>query len=565
MPMDKKTFNAIASVMMQDDTNFEPYRDMMALLEESYKEDGQKIADEIMFLRVQSEKALRRAISEEKWDVCEFMEDIYYRTFKVEALDIFDSFCIFIEHKRPAREKFYEPRRRVLMPIVNSLQQLTDGKLDELGISQPPRTGKTTIVMFYCLFTMARDPELTNLYVSYSDIITGAFYDGIIEIITDQLTYAFDELVPGLLMPSRGNGLSDAKEETIDFGRKRRYHSLTCRSLYGTLNGSCDARGLLIGDDLIGSIEEALSPDRLNNAWAKVDNNMIPRSQERCKLLWIGTRWSIHDPEGRRFELLREDPKFANRKWRFLNLPALDENDETNFDYDCGLGFSTEYYQQRRASFEHNDDMASWLAQYQGEPIEREGVLFSAGNLNYFDGVLPEGEPDRKFMVVDPAFGGGDYVACPVCYEFDENIYVVDVVYDNRDKSFTQPELAGMAMKWEIRQMQIEASKATADYANGVSDVFKRMKYHCQVRTKPAPPNKSKEIRIYDTAPEIRDRFYFLQEGKRSKTYQAFMTNVLSFTITGKNTHDDAPDSLSMAVGFAFKRRNDVKVIKRTF
>lgn len=562
--MDKKTFNAIASVIIKDGS-MDAFRDMMAFIEEAYKKDGQKISDEIMFLRVESEKALRKAINDEDWARCEFLEDIYYRTFKVEALDIFDSFCIYLEHKRPANEKFYEPRRRVLMPITHSLQELTDGKLDELGISQPPRTGKTTIVMFYCLFMMARNPELTNLYVSYSDIITGAFYDGIIELIDDKHTYSFDDMVPGLLLPSRGNGLVNAKDETIDLGRKKRYPSLTCRSLYGTLNGACDARGILIGDDLIGSIEEALSPDRLNSAWSKVDNNMIPRSQEHCKLLWIGTRWSIYDPEGRRFDMLREDPQFANRKWRFLNLPALDENDESNFNYDCGLGFSTEYYHQRRASFERNDDTASWLAQYQGEPIEREGVLFTAGNLNYFDGTLPDGEPDRKFMVVDPAFGGGDYVSSPVCYQYGDDVYIMDVVFDPLDKSFTQPKLAHMAKKWDIHQMQIEANKSTQDYAQGVIDSLKKINHRCQVRTKPAPPNKSKEVRIFDTAPEIRENFYFLREGKRSNEYQLFMSNLLSFTITGKNKHDDAPDSLSMAVGFAFKQTGGVKVFKRPF
>ena len=37
----------------------------------------------------------------------------------------------------------------------------------------------------------------------------------------------------------------------------------------------------------------------------------------------------------------------------------------------------------------------------------------------------------------------------------------------------------------------------------------------------------------------------FLEEGRRSKEYEMFMQNVYSFSITGKNKHDDAPDSLA--------------------
>ena len=40
------------------------------------------------------------------------------------------------------------------------------------------------------------------------------------------------------------------------------------------------------------------------------------------------------------------------KRYRVLNLPALDENDESNFDYANGRGMSTEQYKQRRAAME---------------------------------------------------------------------------------------------------------------------------------------------------------------------------------------------------------------------
>ena len=77
--------------------------------------------------------------------------------------------------------------------------------------------------------------------------------------------------------------------------------------------------------------------------------------------------------------------------------------------------------------------------------------------------------------------------------------------------------------------------------------------------TKPAPNNVSKEQRIFEHAPEIRESFLFLESGQRSKAYQMFMDNVFSFTIMKRNKHDDAPDSLAMAADF-FERPATAKV-----
>ena len=112
----------------------------------------------------------------------------------------------------------------------------------------------------------------------------------------------------------------------------------------------------------------------------------------------------------------------------------------------------------RRASFERNNDMASWQAQYMGEPIERDCALFSPGEFRYYIGAFPYEAPDSVFMAVDPAFGGGDFVASPVCFQYGDDIYVHDVVYDSGDKRITQPLLAQAVIKYNVVAMQIEAN-----------------------------------------------------------------------------------------------------------
>ena len=206
--------------------------------------------------------------------------EILKKTYLLTAQDFFDDFMIYIEWNRPLKEKYWLPRRAKLLPICKALQELEDGFLDELFLSQPPRTGKTTLIMFFLTWIMLRDSERSNLYCSYTDSVVKVLYNGILEVLTDETTYLWRDVFPECSIAS-----TDAKDLLINLNRKKRYASFTGRSLYGTLNGATDANGYIVGDDLISGIEEAMNKDRLNNAWSKVDNNFIPRAKQSAKYL----------------------------------------------------------------------------------------------------------------------------------------------------------------------------------------------------------------------------------------------------------------------------------------
>lgn len=473
--------------------------------------------------------------------------DLYNKTLRFDAPIDFDCFMRCLEHNRPLREQFWLPRRKKLLPVCRALQDMEDGKLDELFLSCPPRVGKSTLMMMFFLWVMGRDSERSNLYCSYTDSVVGVLYNGILEVLGDSATYAYGDVFPGKKLAS-----TNAKDLLINLDRKKRYASFTGRSLYGTLNGACDCNGYLVGDDLISGIEEAMSKDRLAGAWAKVDNNMLPRAKETAKILWIGTRWSLLDPQGKRIDLLENDAKYRNRRWKVLNTPALDENDESNFEYDYGVGFSTDYYLQRRASFERNSDVASWLAQYQGEPIEREGAVFDPDELRYFNGVLPETTPDRVFMVVDPSWGGGDYVAAPIVYQYGADLYVPAVIFSNADKTITQPMIVGAVEKYDLTAIKIEGTKTTAGYGEDIDKRLraKNIRVNININTSHYT-GTGKRDRIIARASDIREQMIFLQEGNRPKEYSQFMQQMFSFTFTGKAAkHDDAPDVCAMVIDF---------------
>lgn len=552
--MNKLLIAKIFQKIKKAPTDITAYEDLFSLCRNIEQED--------FALAHSTNEALRKRISiaiKYRKNVEGFFE-LYKKTLLFDAPHFFDSYLLYLEINRKPEERFYQPRRRVLKRVVDALQKLTNDELDELFISMPPRVGKTTILMFFVTWLIGRKSEASNLYSAYSDTITKAFYNGVLEIINDPVTYLWHDVFPNAKVIQ-----TNSQDETINIDRRKRYPSLTCRSLYGTLNGACDCNGFEISDDLIGGIEEALNKDRLISAWSKVDNNLLPRAKEKAKILWCGTRWSMVDPAGVRMELLENDKQFKNRRYEIINLSALDKDDESQFDYDYSVGFSTEYYRMRRASFERNNDMASWQAQYMGEPIERDGALFSPGEFRYYNGVLPDEEPDRVFMAVDPAFGGGDFVASPVCFQYGDDIYVHDVVYDSGDKRITQPLLAQAVIKYNVAAMQIEANKSTEAYKDGVQDELKKQDRRINLTTKAAPSDKAKYQRIFDKAPDIRENMIFRESGKRSKAYSLFMQNVFSYKMFAKNKNDDAPDSLAMAMDMVRGSTMRTQVFKRLF
>ena len=285
MADNKLLISKIEETIKRQPKDIVPYEELFSICRDIEKEDFTLAHDTNKRLREMCLKTMNTNGAD-----VERLYKQYRDTQLFDAPHCFDSYMLYLEINRPPQERFYQPRRRIMKSVAEGLQDLVDDKLDELFLSIPPRVGKTTMLLMFTTWLIGKNSEKSNLYSAYSDVITKAFYNGVLEIITDPDTYLWSEIFPNAKFLKNGTNSND---ETIDLDRKKRYPSLTCRSLYGTLNGACDCNGILISDDLIGGIEEALNPDRMVAAWSKVENNLIPRAKETAKLLWCGTRWSL--------------------------------------------------------------------------------------------------------------------------------------------------------------------------------------------------------------------------------------------------------------------------------
>lgn len=462
----------------------------------------------------------------------------------------FDAYLQYVEFDREPEKRFYLPRRKEILSIVKALQDLEDDKLDLLSISMPPGTGKTTLGIFFLTWIMGKYPMQPNIASAHSSLLTRSFYDGVLSIITDP-EYLWADVFPNIKIAQ-----TNSKEETIDLDKRKRFKTLTCRSIDGSLTGATRCERYLYADDLVSGIEEALSKDRLDNLWNKYTNDLKSRKKLGCKEIHIATRWSVHDVIGRLEQQYKDDPRA-----KFLAFPAINDEGESNFDYKYNVGFNTKYFLDMRDTL---DDI-SWKCLFMNEPIEREGLLFPEDELNFYNGVLPEGGLVRKYAACDVAWGGGDSLSMPIAYEYEDgSVYIPDVVFNKGDKTVTRPIVVGKLADHLPHQTEFEANNGGDEYCDAVDEELKKIGVRLNLSHRKAPSNQSKLSRIIQAAPDIK-KFYFLDKKHRNKEYAAFMKELTSFLQTGKNKHDDAPDSLAILSKLINHRYGTVEVMKRPF
>lgn len=227
----EKLISKIFFEIQKDPSDYRAYEDVFSLCR-SIEESDFKLAHD-------TNAELRSYISRGmKTSAYAKLFDLYRRSLLFDAPYKFDSYLLYIEINRKPEERFYQPRRRILKQVVDNLQKLVDDELDELFISMPPRVGKTTILMFFVTWLIGRNSESSNLYSAYSDTITKAFYNGVLETIQDPVTYLWKDVFPSAKVVQ-----TNSADETLNIDRMGGSMSIT-----GWPGSEPTRAGMAIGD-----------------------------------------------------------------------------------------------------------------------------------------------------------------------------------------------------------------------------------------------------------------------------------------------------------------------------
>lgn len=457
----------------------------------------------------------------------------------------FDDYMISCEWDREKNARFWIPRRKVLEGQHGICTRIDNFRQDEnkrfLGFSMPPGTGKSTLIKFFLAFICGLNPNSLNMYVSYADGMVKMMYHSVSAILTDTTEYQHADIFGSQKEPEMSG-----EYNTISYRRKGDFPTLGLVSLSGSVTGRTRANSYLVTDDLVKNAEMARSPERLIKLFDDYTSTLTTRMiGDNVKQLMLGTIWSVHDPISRMKEKYQNDPRYE-----FIAIPVWDEvTHVSNFYYDHPDRYSTEKIEEIKETV----DPVIFECMYMSHGIEREGLAFPSDSLRYYNGVLPDGEPDVILFVCDVAWGGGDSLSAPFAYGYGTDYYIPDVVFNKGDKTITKPLVVGKIVKHKVNKGRVEANNGGDEYADDISRLLKQESgYWCNIEHKKAPSNMSKLVRIEQHAPTIRQNFIFLDRAHRDREYNDFMNELTSFTFTGKNLHDDAADSMAMLADFAF-------------
>jgi hypothetical protein len=421
----------------------------------------------------------------------------------------FWEFCLFMDadffHRRPFLEQ-----------VADAFQKIYSGEIKALSISMPPRAGKSYITSLFAAWLLGKKPDgsimrntcTSRLYQKFS-------YDTRNIVRSDKYRQVFPTVeLAGDKQNLDGWNLTTSKQVGY-FGA----------GVGGTIIGF-GATLAAITDDLYTGMAEALSTATNDGVKLWKQGTHDSRMESGCPQIDIGTRWSKGDVIGENMEAGKYDLSIV--------IPAL--QNEQSF---CEDVKTTEEYLKTRADLTASNSIEIWLAEYQQEPAEVQGLLFRKGDLHFFAPEEIEGKPDSILGYIDPAEGGGDACVMVVGKVFPGKVYVTDVIYTGETVETSVPRCADLAKQLDINYLRVEK--------NGLGSGFIRdiIRLWSPERVLPVKNATHKGTRIWNEYGFIQKYFYFLREDQymQGSDYDKFMRNLYSYMKIGDNQQDGAPDA----------------------
>lgn len=479
---------------------------------------------------------LKLAVDTRDFKTAEEFDNLLFRSLLFCAPHYFDAYLQAVECGKPLDKKFYLPRRHYLRRYVEGYQEVLEGKLDFLSISMPKRCGKSQLGINFTNMLSGKFPDRSTLMEGTGDDLVQSFYKGCLEYIQQPNDYHFYDIFPESKLVQ-----TNADTKVINLLHKSRFPTVMCRSIDARQVGLSEATNLLYLDDCVEGREEAKNRQRLDDKWEVISGDIIGRAIEGTPIVICGTRYSLYDPIGH----LQEEMRKQGKRCKIIETPALDPvTDESNFEYirEGRKVFTTQYFRDQREML----SAEQFESEFQQQPFEAKGILFPEASLNRYFELPVDREPDSIIAVCDTADKGADYCSMPIAAVYGDEVYIVDVVFDDSPPEVTKPECAKALMDNLVVAGTFESNNAGTYFARDVQQILTDRKYVCNIRTKRTISNK--QTRIEFASDNIIKHFYFKDPSlyARNSQYAMFMKQVTTYTRSGKVPHDDAPDSLSL-------------------
>lgn len=535
----KPQIQTVLNSIRKHGAEYQSLKDLLAMLQWQLKEnpdDREYCFKYSEYIKECSNAFIKILKADEKK---ENFRKLYWDTTLYEAQNrVLDSYLMYLEKNREPREKFYEPKRKQFAKfgLIEAYQGALDDLYDVVCISMPPGTGKTTLLKFFNSAVIGWFPNDYNLFYSHSGDITRMYYDGVHQIVSNNIEYTWHEIFPDLRITS-----TNAKMQQFNIGKYKPFPSLQTASIGSENAGKVRASKFLLTDDMIGKLEEALNKNTLEKHWGAYTVDARQRKTMSydgtpCKEIINATRWSTMDVIGRVIRAYEGNPRV-----KVIAMPDIDpQTGQSNFDYKYG-GFTVAFFNDQALLM---DDI-SYKCLFKQEPVEREGLLYHNDDLRRYSS-LPNREPDAIIGVCDTKSKGIDYMVLPCFYQYDDDFYMVDCICDDSsDFGMQQERISNLIVDRNMQQCEFESNAGGDRLAHEVNKLVNEKGGRCNITTKATETNK--ETRIIVNSDWIKKHCLFKEpEDYTPKSdYGKFMGFMLSYSVAGKNKFDDVVDCLA--------------------
>lgn len=417
---------------------------------------------------------------------------------------------------------FYKPERTFLQDLCQQMQDFYYSDDDVLVINMPPRHGKSFSASHFAQWVFGINPAEKIMTGSYNETLSTVFSKQVrnsiqeIKAQDDQIVYS--DIFPNTKI-KRGDGAMNL------WSLEGQHNNYLATSPTGTATGF--GATLLIIDDLIKNAEEASNDNTLDKHWDWFTNTMLSRLEVNGKIIIIMTRWNTKDLAGRALEEL---PKMGF-KLRHVNMKAL-QDDGTMLSEDI---LARDAFDMRvKAMGEHIA-----RANYQQEPIDQVGRLYSS--FKTYSQV-----PD-DFMGIyaycDTADQGDDYLCNIIWGNYNNEAYILDVIYTKEPMEVTEKLVAQAYHKFKVNRARIESNSGGRSFARAVRRILEQELRTNRTDVSWFHQSKNKIARIVSNAPWVMNHVYFPENW--NDKWPEFYSSMVSFQREGKNKHDDAQDCIT--------------------
>lgn len=482
-------------------------------------------------------------------------EKMLKNAYKLGARISLEHYMVYREWDEPEKEKFFEPRYRILIGYIHYLQELEcNPNFHTLIFNAPSGYGKTYPKKISEAWSFGVDNTGAILSLcSNDDVVKSGSRTVIDEIKSETFGEVFTEMKYD---ETDKNFFLKETDEKWKLKTCRLPFSYYAKTTQANVVGSRASKSIHI-DDLYPDYKEAMNValnsyyyNKSVTVWEKrFVQHLIPN------VCITGTLWASGDYIDLKIQQLEREHKFKpHPKYPYtrisedgscaiIQVPAL--------DYETGESTCPEIKPTKELIKEKNNmDEYLWETNFQQKPTNPESLAFSYEKIRTYE-TIPETDYKSAYAVIDATRKSGkDFFAMPIFKKVqNDNIYdyyLKDCLFTRTATKDMYEDIVEKIIEHHIIMLVIE-SNVTSELKQNLERILKEKGFNfCEIIEK--YNTVSKPMRIESEKHIIKKQLVFPKKGMYGNATHMgkFMDNLTLYNATGQNPNDDAPDSCAL-------------------